>query len=56
VENSNFVYVRGSAANKSVWDKNHKNILGGLEVHPIWDGETNVTKLDTHLITVHDVE
>lgn len=56
VENGNFVYVRGSAANKSVWDKNHKNILGGLEVHPIWDGETNVTKLDTHLITVYDVE
>ena len=56
VENGNFVYVRGSTENKSVWDKNHKNILGGLEVHPIWDGETNVTKLDTHLITVHDVE
>jgi hypothetical protein len=34
IENNNFTYVRGSSANKSVWDKNHKNILGGLEVHP----------------------
>ena len=55
-ENSNFVYVRGSSANKSVWDKNHKNILGGLEVHPLWDGDSNVTKLNHNLIIVYDVE
>lgn len=55
-ENSNFVYVRGSANNKSVWDKNHKNILGGLEVHPLWDGDSNVTKLNHNLIIVYDVE
>ena len=55
-ENSNFVYVRGSSANKSVWDKNHKNILGGLEVHPLWDGDSNVTKLNNNLIIVYDVE
>ena len=56
VENSNFVYVRGSAKNKSVWDKNHKNILGGLEVHPLWDGDSNITKLNHNLIIVYDVE
>ena len=56
VENNNFVYVRGSAANKSVWDKNHKNILGGLEVHPIWDGDTNTNRTNYNLITVYDVE
>lgn len=55
-ENGNFVYVRGSSANKSVWDKNHKNILGGLEVHPLWDGNSNVTKLNNNLIIVYDVE
>ena len=55
-ENSNFVYVRGSANNKSAWDKNHKNILGGLEVHPLWDGDSNVTKLNHNLIIVYDVE
>lgn len=55
-ENSNFVYVRGSANNKSVWDKNHKNILGGLEVHPLWDGDSNITKLNHNLIIVYDVE
>lgn len=55
-ENSNVVYVRGSANNKSVWDKNHKNILGGLEVHPLWDGDSNVTKLNHNLIIVYDVE
>lgn len=55
-KNSNFVYVRGSSANKSVWDKNHKNILGGLEVHPLWDGDSNVTKLNNNLIIVYDVE
>lgn len=56
VENNNFVYVRGSAANKSTWDKNHKNILGGLEVHPIWDGDTNTNRTNYNLITVYDVE
>lgn len=56
VENSNFVYVRGAANNKSVWDKNHKNILGGLEVHPLWDGDSNITKLNHNLIMVYDVE
>ena len=56
VENSNFVYVTGSAANKSVWDKNHKNILGGLEVHPIWDGDSNLNRKNYNLITVYDVE
>lgn len=55
-ENSNFVSVRGSSANKSVWDKNHKNILGGLEVHPLWDGNSNITKLNNNLIIVYDVE
>lgn len=55
-ENGNFVYVRGSSANKSVWDKNHKNILGGLEVHPLWDGDSNITKLNHNLIIVYDVE
>ena len=55
-ENSNFIYVRGSSANKSVWDKNHKNILGGLEVHPLWDGDSNITKLNNNLIIVYDVE
>lgn len=55
-ENSNFVYVRGSSANKSIWDKNHKNILGGLEVHPLWDGDSNITKLSNNLIIVYDVE
>lgn len=57
VENGNFVYVRGSAEHKSVWDKNHKNILGGLEVHPIWTGDTsNHSILNSNLITVYDVE
>lgn len=56
VENSNFVYVTGSSANKSVWDKNHKNILGGLEVHPVWDGNTNTNRTNYNLITVYDVE
>lgn len=55
-ENSNFVYVRGSSANKSVWDKNHKNILGGLEVHPIWDGNIDTSKMNYNLLTVYDVE
>lgn len=56
VENSNFVYVTGSSANKSVWDKTHKNILGGLEVHPVWDGNTNTNRTNYNLITVYDVE
>ncbi len=56
VENSNFVYVTGSSANKSVWDKTHKNILGGLEVHPFWDGDTNINRTNYNLITVYDVE
>ena len=56
VENSNFVYVTGSSANKSVWDKTHKNILGGLEVHPVWDGDTNTNRTNYNLITVYDVE
>lgn len=55
-ENGNFGYVRGSSANKSVWDKNHKNILGGLEVHPIWDGNPDTSKMNYNLLTVHDVE
>lgn len=55
-ENSNFVYVTGSASHKSVWDKNHKNILGGLEVHPIWDGDSNLNRKNYNLITVYDVE
>lgn len=56
VENSNFVYVTGSSANKSAWDKTHKNILGGLEVHPFWDGDTNTNRTNYNLITVYDVE
>lgn len=56
VENNNFVYVTGSSANKSAWDKNHKNILGGLEVHPFWDGDTNINRTNYNLITVYDVE
>lgn len=55
-ENSNFGYVTGSASHKSVWDKNHKNILGGLEVHPIWDGDSNLNRKNYNLITVYDVE
>ena len=55
-ENSNFVYVIGSSANKSAWDKSHKNILGGLEVHPLWNGESNLTRLNYNLLTVYDVE
>lgn len=55
-ENSNFVYVRGSSANKSIWDKNHKNILGGLEVHPIWDGNDDINNINHNLLTVYDVE
>lgn len=55
-ENSNFVYVTGSSANKSAWDKSHKNILGGLEVHPLWNGESNLTRLNYNLLTVYDVE
>lgn len=56
VENNSFVYVTGSSANKSVWDKTHKNILGGLEVHPFWDGDTNTNRTNYNLITVYDVE
>lgn len=55
-ENSNFVYVTGSSANKSAWDKSHKNILGGLEVHPLWNGDSNLTRLNYNLLTVYDVE
>lgn len=35
VVNNGFVYVTGSASHKEAWDKNHKNILGGLEAHPL---------------------
>ena len=35
IVNNDFVYVTGSASHKEAWDKNHKNILGGLEVHPL---------------------
>lgn len=49
-----YVYVTGSSENRSVWDKNHKNILGGLEVHPLWSG--NSRNYSTRLYTVYDVE
>lgn len=55
VTNGDYVYVTGSAHNKSVWDKNHKNILGGLEVHPLWSGD-NSSYTNSNLITVYDVE
>ena len=35
IVNNDFVYVTGSASHKEAWNKNHKNILGGLEVHPL---------------------
>ena len=53
--NTNFVYVTGSAQHKPVWDKSHKNILGGLEVHPLWSGDDS-SYVNNNLITVHDVE
>jgi hypothetical protein len=52
---NNYTYVTGSSQHKSVWDKNHKNILGGLEVHPLWSGD-NSNYNNSNLITVHDVE
>ena len=54
VVNNGFVYVTGSASHKEAWDKNHKNILGGLEVHPLWSGNNRV--YNHQLYTVYDVE
>ena len=49
-----YVYVTGSSANKNIWDNNHKGILGGLEVHPLWNG--NSRTYSKRLYTVYDVE
>ena len=55
ITNNNYTYVTGSSQHKSIWDKKHKNILGGLEVHPLWSGD-NSSFINNNLITVHDVE
>lgn len=36
------VYIRASSPElKGTWDSHHTGILGGLEVHPLWPGETS---------------
>lgn len=41
-----------------VWNSTHTGILGGLETHPIWPGETSRTNRYTYpkMWTVYDVE
>ena len=48
-------YITSSAANQSAWNKNHKGILGGLEIHPFWTGN-DTTYYNPTLWEVYDVE
>ena len=50
------VYVTASSANASAWNANHKGILGGLEVHPIWNGDDTNSQYKSTLWEVYDVE
>lgn len=48
-------YIQATSNELSgVWNKNHKGILGGLEVHPHFDGTYN--NYVNNLYTVYDVE
>lgn len=50
------VYITATSPNlQSAWNNNHKGILGGLEVHPFWDGTTTHTP-SINMWDVYDVE
>ena len=37
-----FYYIRGESQDiKNIWDASHTGILGGLETHPTWPGESS---------------
>lgn len=52
-------YIRAASSDiAGVWNSNHTGVLGGLESHPIWPGETSRTNRYTYpkMWTVYDVE
>lgn len=52
-------YVTGSAGStQAAFNANHTGILGGLEVHPVWNGEANKSNYINYpkMWTVYDVE
>lgn len=50
------VYITATSSElKDTWNKNHKGILGGLEVHPFWHGN-DVEYVTSHMWDVYDVE
>lgn len=52
-------YIRGTSPEVAgVWNTTHTGILGGLETHPLWPGETSRTNRYTYpkMWTVYDVE
>lgn len=52
-------YIRATSPEiAGVWNSNHTGILGGLEIHPIWPGETSRTSryIYPKMWTVYDVE
>ena len=51
-----YTYIKATSNEaKSVWDKSHRGILGGLEVHPLWYGNSHEYR-NYNLWTVYDVE
>lgn len=59
LENSeNAYYIHATSDNlKCAWDSQHPNILGGLEVHPVWTGEGRFRNYSYHnLVPVYEVE
>ena len=50
------VYIQGTSShNQSVWNANHKGILGGLEVHPMYE-DSYVNINTSNMWTVYEVE
>ena len=52
-------YIRATSPESAgIWNSTHSGILGGLETHPLWPGETSRTNRYTYpkMWTVYDVE
>ena len=55
---SGYYYITATSdANVGVWNSTHTGILGGLEVHPVWNGDKSYYSNNNHrLWTVYEVE
>ena len=56
--NENATYIRATSKEHAAqWNKQHPNILGGLEIHPFWNNNDRFTSPNySNLITVYEVE